>query len=105
MAKDFRVTVTGARGDEFRKIFGTDTVAVKSFIPSIADLPGLGERAVYLLDTDLLTDAQREALVEHIAEKFGAAREAVDEHLRARGLPILAEDCIVTIDNPLRWID
>lgn len=105
MGKDFTVTVYGERGAEFKQIFGTDTVHVRSPFPSLAHLGGQAEpESVYMLDMELLTDEQRTKLIAHIAQKFNAETGAVEAALNALGLPIKASDTVVTVTNPQRWL-
>lgn len=68
-------------------------------------MPGKGRSLVYLLDLDLITPEQRQRLVEHISRKWGLPAAEVEADLDAYGVPILDEDCIVTIHNPQRWFD
>lgn len=104
MAEDFMVTITNPeRAAEWQAVFGTTTVHVQSPIPFEASLPGRPRSLVYLLDLRLISDDQRRKLVEHLARKFGLAKSFVDAELDAHGVPLLAEDCVATVDHPQKW--
>lgn len=105
MAKDFTVTVFGERGEEFQQIFGTKTVHVRSPFPQMAHLDGKSEaESVYMLDLEMLTTEQRTKLVEHVANKFSAEPAAVEAAINALGLPIRANETVVTVENPQKWL-
>jgi len=104
MGKDFTVTVCDPeRKAEFEAILGTATVCVKTPFPVRANLPGHPDALVYELDLELITLKQRERLVAHLAEKFELPPAEVEANLNDHGVPILADDCVVGIANPLRW--
>jgi len=105
MGKDFEVTIYDEeRKKEFIKVFGTDTVKVKSPIPTWIIRPN-GEKALaYFLDLELITKEEREKLIKHISEKFNQDIAFVRENLDKMGLPILKESCSLIIHNPQRWI-
>jgi hypothetical protein len=103
--KDFRCTITDPeRAAEWEKHLGTKTVFIKSPIPVLASLPGHPCAEIYELDLDLLTDEQRESLIAWMAEKYSCPVDYVRQGLASQGVPILAEHCIVSIDNPQRWL-
>lgn len=104
MSRDFKVTVFDPeRAAEWQEIMGTTTLCVKSPIPSQASLPGIKTALIYELDLDLLTEEQLHRLVTHIANKFNYTPEEVKEALPIQGVPILADDCTVSMGNPQRW--
>jgi hypothetical protein len=108
MAKDFTVTISkdSPRAQDFMKAFGRLTVHIESFIPQWMSHPDFeDEQKMYKLDFEFVTEEEFERLVDVINEKFQAERGAVAASLKALGLPILAADCIVTIENPQRWFD
>jgi hypothetical protein len=76
-------------------IFPAARVPIKSIFPSIADLPGHPGARVYFLDLDVITDEQREKLIEMIAGLFSLSEEAVRSDFD-RGIPILADDTSVS---------
>ena len=102
MGKDFTVTVCEPeRRAMFEAVFGTATVHVESPFPTKANLPGRPDSLIYELDLESITPEQREKLVAFLAEKFGISAEEVDALLEAHGVPILADDCVVGVTNPL----
>lgn len=105
MGKDFKVTVMGERAEEFKQVFGTDTVQVLLPFPHMARLEGVeGEQSVYMLDVDALTTEQRDRLVVHLARKFVSSEIEISRFLENEGLPILAADTISTVIYPQRWL-
>ena len=56
-------------------------------------------RNVYMLDLRKLTDEQTARLIEHMATKFGLACSEVQRDLYQHGVPILADDLIITTDQ------
>ena len=105
MASDFEAKIRGnsERAETWRRILGSETVNIKSPIPSVASLPGKGETTIYELDIKLLTAEQRQRLVAHLAERFGYTPHDVDRDLDDIGCPILNEDISVIIHNPQKW--
>jgi hypothetical protein len=97
MSDVFTATVMGERAQEFIEVFGTAVVPIQSPVPVIAELGDEGEHKVFMLDLKRLTHEKYDRLVAHVARKFGAPEAAVDVSLRERGLPIKAQDCVVTI--------
>jgi hypothetical protein len=95
VSKHFFVTVHGARAMDFQAVFGTATVCVKSLLPRLASLPEIGRALVY--DLGLET-------VEHIAKRFGLPAEDVEKDLDSHGVPILAQDCTIVVDNPWSFL-
>lgn len=91
------------RKEEFLKVFGTDTIMVKSMIPEYIITPNQEKQLAYFLDLDSLTLEQRENLILHLSEKFNQPIEFVRKDLDNIGVPILTKDCILAIENPMRW--
>lgn len=92
------ITIHGERGDELERVLGKRTFPVK--LPSLlADLPGLGEKRVYLLDLNAMEPAEVEKIVKHLANKFGLSIEEAAEELKEQGIPILDEDVTLRIEN------
>lgn len=105
MGEDFKVKINNPeRAAAFRKIVGDDEVFVRTPVPEIADLPGLGKRKVFKLDLDMYIPEEKERLAEHLAEKFGVNIEVIKANLAVSGLPILEEECTVIVKNPQRWL-
>lgn len=108
MAKDFTVIIneTSPRAADFLKVFGRREVHVKSFVPQLMEHPDFAEpQPIYLLDFDFVTEEEFERLTDLMSEKFQAARATVSAALKALGLPILAHDCTIVVENPQKWID
>ena len=106
MSKDFTATITNTeRAKDFEKVFGTATVYIESFIPTLAELPGLGSRNVYKLDMKLITPEQRSRLIDNLSYRFMLEYDEVVRLLAEHGVPILAEDCIIEVAHPQKWID
>lgn len=103
---DFQVTVYDTeRKKDLEEVFGTNTITVKSPIPSRIKIPSGETKLVYFLDFNSITLEQRGKLIDHICAKFDQTREFVDENLEQIGLPILKEQCGLIIHNPQRWVD
>lgn len=106
MSLYFTATVLGARADEFRAVFGSDTVPICSPIPARAVLEGIepdgsaGERDVFLLDVAQVEARALARLYDHLAQKFGVPVETVAGFVLEHGLPILASACVVQVYQP-----
>ena len=100
---DFWVTLHGERGAEWERVLGTSRIPVRSPIATLALLPSLGEREVYLVALDVLAPGHLEKIVAHLCEKFQLSREEAEAEIRQAGIPILAEACSVFVHNPQRW--
>lgn len=106
MGKDFTAHIVGdsPRAGDWLHVFGGPSVPITSPVPIRANLPGHPDTLIYLVDLPLLTPEQRTRLVEHIAGRFGIPVAEVETDLDASGYPILADDVIVSIKNPMRWL-
>lgn len=101
---DFKVTVyEEERKKEFEKVFGSNTVNVKSPIPNRITIPSGETKLAYFLDFESITKEQQEKLVEHISVKFNQQKEFVEKNIESMGVPILKEQCSLCIENPQRW--
>jgi hypothetical protein len=101
----FTVTITDPqRAAEWQQVLGTTTLPVTSFIPTPANLPGIGAAYAYKLKLELLTHEQRDSLIAHIAQKFSRTPEEVAQGLDEHGVPLLADDCVVAVFNPQKWL-
>jgi hypothetical protein len=108
MGKDFTITINASspRSLDFIEVFGRREVHIKSFLPQLMKLPDFDEpQLCYLLDLELLSEEELTRLAIYISEKFNAKLDAVVAALRVTEMPILAADCIVSVENPQRWID
>jgi hypothetical protein len=104
MAQDFTATITHPeRAAEWQRVLGTTTVYITTPIPIRANLPGHPNAEIYLLDLNLISSQQREALITHLAARFNLPRQEVESDLDKHGVPILAQDCIVAVANPHKW--
>ena len=75
---------------------GTDQVPILTPFPVIANLPGLGDRLVVMLDLDRLRYEEVQWLAQGIAERFGLDPSDVREEMATFGTPILLEGVMVT---------
>lgn len=91
------VIVHGERAADFEKVFGTATVAIKNICPNWAVVPEYDSpQCVFELDLNWVrAQGLRDALVDHLAERFGYEAELVDASLERLGVPILAIDCTI----------
>ena len=104
MAKDFTATITNpARAAEWEALLGATTVYIKSPLPIPASLPGHPPATIYELDLDLITDEQRQRLIQHFHLKFGVPKDTIMQTLDEMGVSILAADCVITVANPQKW--
>lgn len=105
MSADFRVQVTDpTRRALWQQWIGTDTVCVRTPIAVDVHIEGKGPARAYILDEQQLTPAQRLALCEGVADRFGAEAWEVDQEMRSQGIVILADECSVMVLNPHRWL-
>lgn len=97
---DWKTTATirnSTRRAFWEKIFDGDTVPIISFIPQLATLPGFDEpQWAYMLDLKALSNEQRFRLIQALADKFCLLEGEVESSLHEHGVPILADDVIVT---------
>jgi hypothetical protein len=90
---------------DFTAVFGSPRVPIKSPVVSLAGLPGKNSPTrIYELALDQITPDQRRRLIEFIAAKFHLPGYSVEEDLDAIGMPILAENTVITIDHAQRWL-
>ena len=108
MTSDFTVTIRedSPRASDWMKVFSTLTLPVTSAVPLAItlDTPDRqDETQAYFLDLKVLTPAQRDQLVEHIATRFGVPPDQVAAQIDEHGVPILEEDTTAAIHNPQRY--
>jgi len=105
MTKDFTATISekSERAEMWQTVLGDKTIPIRSPIPTKANLPGKPAASIYEMDIESLTGEQREKLIDYLAERFGIPKAEVAHDLDEVGCPILAEDIIVTIQNPQKW--
>lgn len=92
--REWKVTATVT--DPERKafwegIFGGDTVPIESILPICVSVPGRSHVSAYMLDLDVITDEQRERLIQGLAQKFGLDEAFVESEIDRQGVPILCE--------------
>lgn len=105
MRPDFEIIVNDeARAREFQDIMGSNILPVKSPQPSMGTLPGMKGKKFYLLDVAKLTPYHCIKLARHLAETFGLEPDQVHDDMTKNGVPVLAEDCTVVINNPMKWL-
>lgn len=93
---------TSLRAANWLKVFGRlDGIPLLSEVRVLADLPGKPSVWVYMLDVAKLTDEERLRLVDHIAATFNFSAEEVARDLYTVGVPMLAEDVVVTVQASL----
>lgn len=101
---DFWATIYGERGRKWSAILGTNELPIQSPVPQRAMLPGFTDALqVYMLAIDQLADGQLNTIVNYLADNFDMSRSEAIREVQANGIPILAEDVVVTIHNPQRW--
>jgi len=108
MGKDFEIIISekSERYNNFMAVYGTNIIKVISPFPELVSLPDSKEPVLaYFLDLDLITETQRENLICHISEKFQQSRKVVEDNLEKIGMPILAKDCTLVINNPQKYFD
>lgn len=93
------------RAAVWRMVFESDEVPLRSPFSALAMLPERGPTEVYDLAIAALTAEQRTRLVLHISGRFNIPAEQVEAQLDVIGCPILAEDVVIVIERPWRWID
>jgi hypothetical protein len=105
MGKDFIATITNEeRAADIEAIFGSRDMFLKSFIPDGVLWNGETKLA-YQIDLEMYGDEIIDKLTEFLATKFSIPIEDVKRDLPAIGCPLLADDCIIEVKNPMRWID
>lgn len=96
------ISASSARYEEWKGIFGDDTIPIKSPMPVRATIDGMGEKEVYLLDLQRLKVVQFDRLVAHIARKSSVPEDDVRASIVDDGVfPILADDVGVSFDARL----
>jgi hypothetical protein len=104
--KDFTATIVenSPRAADWLKVFGGREIILKYPFARTGDFPGVGARDFYELDLAALTPEQRTRMIVHLASYFHLSEDEVQSTFDDVGCPILAEDVIVAIYNPIRWL-
>ena len=108
MSKDFVATLNRSNPDRYQEwleFFGTDQVCILSPFPARANLPGHPNSLIYLIDLDQLKPEILDRLIKHLMQKFYVDQVEAEREIRTKGIPILDEDCSITIYNPQRWLE
>ena len=93
---------TSPRAANWQHIFGRLTdVPLCSPFPILVHVPDHQNALAYLLDVSLITPEERLRLVNHIAKYFSQTHAEVERDLDVHGVPILAEDVLVSIPQGL----
>jgi hypothetical protein len=100
----FECTIGGKRGDEWERAVGTRTFPVQSWVATRANLPGLPEASVYMLDLKAIDGDLLARITAYLSGKDRVPASQVLLDITRDGLPILAEDCSVRLNDPQRWI-
>lgn len=104
MRPPLEVTIRGPRGDEWEKVCGTRTFPVTTWNPMRADLPGKPNAEVWFLHIILLGPGMLDKIVAHMANKFAVPLEELRREVDRQGIPILAEDGYVHLNDLQRWV-
>jgi hypothetical protein len=82
-------------------------VPITTPIAERVQLP-IGIRQVLFVKVTLLSDDERQRMVQHLAERFSVAPEDVVAELERdpdRAVPILGDDVSITVLHPQKWLD
>ena len=86
------------RAANWLHIFGRLTdIPIRSPFPIRVHVPDHQNALAYLLDVSLITNEERLRLVNHLAKYFSLTHAEVERDLDSDGVPILADDVIVSI--------
>jgi len=105
--KDNWLTTATVHAEDRRALWGSifpgAVVPIKSILTSKANLPGLPNVEVYMLDLEAISDEQREGLIEAISNRFGYPVEEVRTEIE-QGVPVLADGVsVATRDQGLAF--
>lgn len=104
MAKDFKATIQDPRRRNlWIEALNRDWVCIQSPIPTLTNLPGHPAASVYLVDLDLLTPEEKNSITQSLARKFNMNPQAVNRLIEKNGIPILTDNCTITIENAQAW--
>lgn len=106
MNKDFTATLSQGsyRYSWWIYCFGSNEVILKHPIPKWGNFPKEGKKLYYELDLEALTPEQRDKLIKHLARTFDVPVEEVKRDIDEMGVPILADEVILSIKNPQKWL-
>jgi len=87
----------GDKAEEWKAVIGTDRVPVTAPISiEIIDREGK-HREAFMVDFQAWDRDTQQRVVDHIARKFSATSDDVEETIMAEGLPITVDDCEWTL--------
>lgn len=104
MRPPLEVTINGERGDEWERICGTRRFPVTTWEPLKADLPGKPNADIYILNLLLMESETLDKVTAHLAQKFGLSPQEANLEIVQKGIPILAENVTVVLNDPQRWV-
>jgi len=109
MKTDIRVVIDegSPRAADCMRVFWRRDVPVVSDKPMWVMVPEYDRpMQAYRLDVGRITPEERERLVQHLAGRYAPLLDdEINESLDKYGMPILADDCTVVVQHPLKWID
>jgi hypothetical protein len=105
MSNDCFITVDDERAVEFKQVFGTPTVPIRSPTTMQAEVAAGGLRDVYFLDLDGLTLQQHNDLIAHVARACNTTVSEALLNIRRNGFPILADGTTLIMRHPLWPLD
>jgi hypothetical protein len=88
----YYVRATGARGERWQQLYGTDTLPVVSLRPERASVGGEAGQFILEVDLDALTQDEREAVARGVATARGLSLEEVEHILLEQGLPVVVDE-------------
>ncbi len=88
--------------DDWQHVFGRlHDIPLRSPFAIKVNVPGRDNARAYLLDVSLITNEERLRLVNHISIRFNLPHSEVERDIDSIGVPILADDVIVSIPQGL----
>lgn len=93
------------RKAEWISVFGTNAIPVKSPFPCRGNVPIIGDTMYFELDIEALTGEQMQQLIKHLADKFGLDLDFVQQRIGEHGVPIVADQVVITGYRPPFWLD
>lgn len=101
---DFKITaIDPERKRWFQRVFNRDTIAIRDPVGIDADTPD-GTKRLYIITKEELTEEVRHRYLEAVCEKYNVAPEEAAQVIEASDYVIDGTGCMVSIDNPQRWI-
>lgn len=104
MRPPLEVTIQGERGAEWERVCGTRQFPVTTWEPMKATVMGQPNTEVWLLNLLLIDKVTLDKILAHVAAKFNQPLAQIQADVAAHGIPILAEDAYVALNDPQRWV-